>query len=141
MLRQYSAAAFGLTQVTDVTPLSNQEAYRLTPNWYLLLAKSKDASLRVAAALALWQVAGDRPAIAVISEMLASEDVNAAHEAARAMAHLGSAARPVIGSLVRALESGTEDVRLTGRRLQRWFLACCVRLRDAWKNSQQACLR
>ena len=78
--------------------------------------QSKDASLRVAAALALWQVAKDPAAITVISKMLAAEDVNAAHEAALAMAQLGSAGRPAIDDLVRALESGTEDVRRSAAR-------------------------
>ena len=78
--------------------------------------QSKDASLRVAAALALWQVAEDRAAIDVISKMLAADDVNAAHEAALAMTHLGSAGRPAVGDLIRALESGTEDVRRSAAR-------------------------
>lgn len=77
---------------------------------------SDDASLRVAAALALWQVAKDSAAVDVLSKMVASDDVNAAHEAALAFTKLGSHGEPGISSLVRALNSGTEDVRRSAAR-------------------------
>ena len=77
---------------------------------------SDDASLRVAAALALWNVAADPAAIEVLSKMLASDDVNAAHEAALAFTQIGSAGRPAISTLVRALNSNTEDVRRSAAR-------------------------
>jgi HEAT repeat protein len=77
---------------------------------------SDDASLRVAAALALWKVAEDRSAIEVLGKMLSAKNVNAAHEAAQAFTQLGSAGRPGIAALVRALNSNTEDVRRSAAR-------------------------
>jgi HEAT repeat protein len=73
--------------------------------------EAKDAAVRAAAALSLWQVAEEPQAINTLKSMLESDSSDQQFYACIALDEVGDAARPAIEGLVHLLGSENPDVR------------------------------